>query len=211
MPILMQLRFQSRQAMSAPSLRLCAVHNFLAQGPVSWKTIFPCMGVRAWFQDDSSTLHLLHILFLSLYQLHLRSSGIRSQRLETPPLENRSRRALFLSRWALFHTCRTGCSWSNDPKERGWRNKEKDQWQVLCHLPDVHLLSFQRLCLFTRLQPLQTTGRHCWGWLWRYRHSFRGLVTEVKVRTLDWTSWSVLATSWVTCSSLLIGSQRSVV
>ena len=89
------------------------------------------MGVRAWFQDDSSTLHLLHILFLSLYQLHLRSSGIRSQRLETPPLENRSRRALFLSRWALFHTCRTGCEWSNDPKERGWRNKEKDQWQVL--------------------------------------------------------------------------------
>ena len=38
-----------------------------------------------WFQDDSSALHLLCTLFLLLlYQLHLRSSGIRSQRLETP-------------------------------------------------------------------------------------------------------------------------------
>ena len=42
----------------------------------------------AWFQDDSSLLHLLCSLFLLLlHQLHLRSSGIRSQRLETPTLK----------------------------------------------------------------------------------------------------------------------------
>ena len=35
-----------------------------------------------WFGDDSSTLHLLCTLFLLvLYQLHLKASGIRSQRL----------------------------------------------------------------------------------------------------------------------------------
>ena len=38
-----------------------------------------------WFQDDSSALHLLWTSFvLLLYQLHLRSRGIRSQRLGTP-------------------------------------------------------------------------------------------------------------------------------
>ena len=38
-------------------------------------------------QDDSSTLHLLCTLFLLLlHQLRLRSSGIRSWRLETPGL-----------------------------------------------------------------------------------------------------------------------------
>ena len=45
-----------------------------------------------WFQDDSSTLHLLCPLFLLLlHQLHLRSSGIRSWKLVTPVLE-RSRK-----------------------------------------------------------------------------------------------------------------------
>ena len=40
-----------------------------------------------WFWDVSSVLHLLCSLFLLvLYQLHLRSSGIRSQRLGTPAL-----------------------------------------------------------------------------------------------------------------------------
>ena len=35
-----------------------------------------------WFQDDSSALHLLCTFFLLLlHQLHIRSSGIRSQRL----------------------------------------------------------------------------------------------------------------------------------
>lgn len=39
-----------------------------------------------WFQDDSSALHLLCILLL-FHQLHLRPSGIRSQRLWTLALE----------------------------------------------------------------------------------------------------------------------------
>ena len=34
------------------------------QGPVSWKTIFPWLGV--WFGDDSSALHLLYIFLLLL-------------------------------------------------------------------------------------------------------------------------------------------------
>ena len=44
-----------------------------------------------WFQDDSSALHLSHTLFLLLlHQLHLRSLGIRSQRLGTPVLKDRA-------------------------------------------------------------------------------------------------------------------------
>ena len=45
------------------------------------------MGVRGWewFWSDSSSLHLLCTLFpLLLHQLHLRSSGLRLQRLGTP-------------------------------------------------------------------------------------------------------------------------------
>ena len=41
---------------------------------------------EGWFQDDSSALHLLCTLLL-FHQLHLRPSGIRSQRLWTPALE----------------------------------------------------------------------------------------------------------------------------
>ena len=45
-------------------------------------------GPWGWFGDDSNALHLLCTLFiLLLYQLPLRSSGIRSQRLGTPALE----------------------------------------------------------------------------------------------------------------------------
>ena len=41
-----------------------------------------------WFQDDSSTLHLLCTVFLLLlHQLHLKSPGIRSWRLGTPVLQ----------------------------------------------------------------------------------------------------------------------------
>ena len=41
-----------------------------------------------WFWDDLNALHLLCTLFLlPLHQLHLRSSGIRSQRLGTPVLK----------------------------------------------------------------------------------------------------------------------------
>ena len=44
-------------------------------------------GWREWFQGYSSTLHLSCTLFpLLWHQLHLRSSGIRSQRLGTPSL-----------------------------------------------------------------------------------------------------------------------------
>ena len=44
-------------------------------------------GVGGWFQDDSSVLCLLRTLSqLRLHQLHLGSSGIRSQRLAIPAL-----------------------------------------------------------------------------------------------------------------------------
>ena len=47
-------------------------------------------GFKGWFQDDSSALHLLCTLFLLLlYQLDLRSPGIRSRRLGTPVLNER--------------------------------------------------------------------------------------------------------------------------
>ena len=54
---------------------------FWHQGPVSWKTVFPWI-MGGWFGDDSSALCLLCTLLL-LHQLHLRSSSIRSWRLET--------------------------------------------------------------------------------------------------------------------------------
>ena len=47
---------------------------------------------QEWFQDDSTSLHLLCtlvLLLLLIHQLHLRSSGIRSRRLETPELERK--------------------------------------------------------------------------------------------------------------------------
>ena len=45
-------------------------------------------GVGGWFEDVSSTLHLLYTLFLLLLtQLHLISSGIRFQRLGTSVLK----------------------------------------------------------------------------------------------------------------------------
>ena len=61
------------------------------------RQFFHGSGGRAWFQDDSNTLCLLCTLFLSLlHQLHLRSSGIRSQRLGTPVLS-----------YSLIHICPT--------------------------------------------------------------------------------------------------------
>ena len=58
---------------------------FWHQGTVLWKTILPRTRERGWFQDDSSTLRSLRtLLLLLLYQLHLRASGIRSQRLGNP-------------------------------------------------------------------------------------------------------------------------------
>ena len=65
---------------------------FWYQGSLQWKTIFAwtrVTGRGGWLGDASSTLYLLCTLFLLLlYQFHLRSSGIRSQRLETPALRD---------------------------------------------------------------------------------------------------------------------------
>ena len=49
-------------------------------------------GGRGWFAGDSSTWHLLCVFFLLLllHQLHLTSSGIRSQWLGTPGLRSPS-------------------------------------------------------------------------------------------------------------------------
>ena len=53
-------------------------------------SFFHGLEVVLWFQDDSSTLHELCTLFLSLlHQLHFGSSGIRSQRLGTPARERK--------------------------------------------------------------------------------------------------------------------------
>ena len=62
---------------------------FCHERPVSGKTFFPWTGGwRGSFQDDSNILHLLCILFLLLHLLHLRSSGIRFQRLGAPVLNS---------------------------------------------------------------------------------------------------------------------------
>ena len=59
----------------------------LESGSSSVEDNFPVDGAGGWFQDDSSTAHLLCTLFtLLLHQFHLRSSGIRSWRLGTPGL-----------------------------------------------------------------------------------------------------------------------------
>ena len=44
-----------------------SAQSFCHQGPVSWKTVFPCMGWgQGWSPHDSSTLYLLCTLFLLL-------------------------------------------------------------------------------------------------------------------------------------------------
>ena len=60
---------------------------FCTRGQLCGRQFFLWMG---WFLDDSSASHVLCTLFLLLlHQLHLRSSGIRSQRLGIPSLNNR--------------------------------------------------------------------------------------------------------------------------
>ena len=39
-------------------LRAAVPHPFQHHGPISWKTIFPWVGVGEWFQNDSSSLPL---------------------------------------------------------------------------------------------------------------------------------------------------------
>ena len=68
--------------------QICGPQPFWHQGSVLWKTIFlQTEWSRGWFQDDSSSLcSLCTLLLLLFHQLHLRSSGIRAQRLGTPGL-----------------------------------------------------------------------------------------------------------------------------
>ena len=69
-------------------LFIASVLNLLALGTVFMGDNFPMYQLGAWFQDDSSALHLLCTLFiLLLHQLHLRSSGIRSWKLGTLDLQ----------------------------------------------------------------------------------------------------------------------------
>ena len=64
-----------------------AVSSCLAPGTSFVEDSFSMDWERGWFGDDSSVSHLLCTLFLLLlHQVHLRSSGIRFQRLETPDL-----------------------------------------------------------------------------------------------------------------------------
>ena len=88
--------------------------TFQHQEPVSWKTIFT-WSREGRFWKDSSILHLFYTLFLLLlYQFHLRSPGIRFQRLGTPALENEGKLVVVLevrvksqrqdrSRWGRCH------------------------------------------------------------------------------------------------------------
>ena len=75
---------------------LCFTYTRYVSGPILFGTrdwfhrrqFLHWPGVKEWFGDDSSVLHSLCILFLLLllYHLHLRSSDIRPQRLETPKI-----------------------------------------------------------------------------------------------------------------------------
>ena len=69
---------------------LTAVPNFFSTR--DWfheRPSFHRPGLEGWFQGDSSPLHLLCTFFLLLlHQLHIRSSGIRSQRLGTLVLKS---------------------------------------------------------------------------------------------------------------------------
>ena len=77
------------------TVRPAVLNHFWHQGLVLWKTVFLPTGEGGWLGDDSSVLHLLCTLFLLLlHQLHLRSSGFRSQRLGTPALDHTTYRPL---------------------------------------------------------------------------------------------------------------------
>ena len=73
------------------------------------RRVFSRTGEERWFQDDSSTLHLLYtFFFLLLHQLHLTLSDIRSQSFETPALNFLiflSSLSFFLFSMCGFHFC----------------------------------------------------------------------------------------------------------
>ena len=59
------------------------------------RQFFRGVGEVGWFREDSSTLYSWYTLFLFLHQFHLRSTGIRSQRLGIPDLDIRELYAVF--------------------------------------------------------------------------------------------------------------------
>ena len=68
-------------------LHRAMVPSLLGNRDHFYRREFFCGWRGGWFRDDSSALHLLCTFFLLLlYQLHLRSSGIKSQRLGTSAL-----------------------------------------------------------------------------------------------------------------------------
>ena len=72
-------------------LKAVILDSFGTRDRICGRQFFHRLGVGEGFQDDSSALHLSHTLFLLLlHQLHLRSLGIRSQRLGTPVLKDRA-------------------------------------------------------------------------------------------------------------------------
>ena len=91
--------------------------------------------VGGWFRDDSMERHVLCTLFpLLLYQLHLRGSGIRSQRLGTPAVQE-------------VGSLQSSCPWGWG---RGWETRSKHvekstgcrwRWTPLsiCALPSLRL------------------------------------------------------------------------
>ena len=77
-------RFQDTCEDSPLSFRSVVSNLFDTRDQFCGRQFFYGLGERGMIQDDSSTLRLLHTLFLLLlHQLHLRSSGIRSWRLGT--------------------------------------------------------------------------------------------------------------------------------
>ena len=68
---------------------------FLAPGTGFVEGSFSVDGWGRWFRDDSRTLHLF---LLSLHQLHLRSSSIRSWRLGTPDSQHMAGRMSYILR-----------------------------------------------------------------------------------------------------------------
>ena len=100
--------------------------TFLAPGLISWKRIFPQTGWGGWFGDDLSTLHLSCTLFLQLLQqLHLRESGIRSQRLGGPGLMDGDAHMLEARSWSDALVCGNTAAMSagegrRSPVTGGW-------------------------------------------------------------------------------------------
>ena len=82
---------------------------------------------RGWFRDDSSTLHLLCTLFLLLlHQLQLRSSGIRSWMLGTPPLTHSCEERILSVIHFPFNVGLLGMFFVGDSMGPGARGMERD-------------------------------------------------------------------------------------